>query len=601
MSTLSRKPTTTIASNVLYSALRRAFYAFSFGGAIRENDFVRTCRCVSTFLDHTEFQDHIESVQEMFVNVAEAAVITFITRIFPLVRLSMLYSADYIPESCEAISSLFDTLDEQVTKCCGYGLQLRMAAIEQLLKSDETIVATLPKTLNLRLFAEKCRSAFFTNSTLPPSSDQLVPNQNANDNDSLTKSIIKPDEQESNERQHTSSPTSSRSTPQHSAEPRPVVMDKTIETPRLTPEANDQEQSIRAAAERELALCAAILNNSQPAMQFDILQASSKIDLPIPKKTPSPVFQTFSVDKNSFSMNSGNLVPPDKHSPLDALTRDASRSPSLQMAANSRVSSPPLQVHDHSQQSSIDLALVPTELLDPYVSLTQADSSLRQPLSCIDSSAKLNQDSTSTKSSSDSDPTMMALEPTTAVKLSEAETEDLFGYCAASSPPQSVQEDDNVKTNDVMDAKSLQSSPTSRGRSVSCSSQMTDGNTVLNTTKVSANPVLEVKTPTKANSKRKRQPSIVVIAKESQRENRRRTISTTKVEAQSPCSESTSGYLLRSKRRRTMTTPNQGQAQKRSGPDITALALPGAVGETLIASPRRISMSVSNGDKENAG
>ncbi|KAJ3752875.1 hypothetical protein EV360DRAFT_88322 [Lentinula raphanica] len=594
MSTLSRKPTTTIASNVLYSALRRAFYAFSFGGAIRENDFVRTCRCVSTFLDHTEFQDHIESVQEMFVNVAEAAVITFISRIFPLVRLSMLYSADYIPESCEAISSLFDTLDEQVTKCCGYGLQLRMAAIEQLLKSDETIVATLPKTLNLRLFAEKCRSAFFTNSTLPPSSDQPVSNQNANDNDSLTKSIIKPDAHESNERQHTSSPTSSRSTPQHSAEPRPVVMDKTIETQRLTPEANDQEQSIRAAAERELALCAAILNNSQPAMQFDILQASSKIDLPIPKKTPSPVFQTFSVDMNSFSMNSGNLVPPDKHSPLDAVTRDASRSPSLQTATNSRVSSPSLQVHDHSQQSSIDLALVPAELLDPYVSLTQADSSLRQPLSCIDSSAKLNQDSTSTKSSSESDPTIIALEPTTAVKLSEAETEDLFGYCTASSSPQSVQEDTDVKTNDVMDANSLQSNPTSRGRRVSCSTTEYGS-----TTKVSASPGLEVKTPTKANSKRKRQSSIVVIAKESQRENRRRTISTTKVEAQSPCSESTSGYLLRSKRRRTMTTPNQGQ--KRSGPDITALALPGAVGETLIASPRRISMSVSDGDKENAG
>ncbi|KAJ3928010.1 MAG: hypothetical protein NXY57DRAFT_964938 [Lentinula lateritia] len=41
------------------------------------------------------------------------AVVVFISRVFPIVRFSILSFVDYVPESCEAVSSLFDLTEAQ--------------------------------------------------------------------------------------------------------------------------------------------------------------------------------------------------------------------------------------------------------------------------------------------------------------------------------------------------------------------------------------------------------------------------------------------------------------------------------------------------------
>ncbi|KAJ3779826.1 hypothetical protein GGU10DRAFT_381704, partial [Lentinula aff. detonsa] len=338
-----------------------------------------------------------------FVDVVEMAVIAFISRIFPIVRLSILSLAEYyVPESCEAISSLFDLLDVQVTNCCGYGLQLRMAAIDQLLQSDETVVATLPKTFNLSLFAEKCRSMMITASDMPSAlqlSDFPLADQPANDCFSLFGEISL-----------TSSPSIGQEDP-----PSPECLYPTWSTPRSSLELLvtgtwiynsppsldvDLDRLIRPAAERELSSCADLLFNSnlQASMQSSILQTSSKDNPLITENAPSPISQTFFLDMKSLSSNLEALES-DNPSALDlapmTIPQDSSRNTAVQDRPLDHHRIPPasLQAHDHSRQSSIDLALVPKELLKPYSTKNYEGPSHRRPLSRI--SEKFNASSNS--------------------------------------------------------------------------------------------------------------------------------------------------------------------------------------------------------------
>ncbi|KAJ3806412.1 hypothetical protein F5876DRAFT_80716 [Lentinula aff. lateritia] len=431
------KTTGSIPPDVLYSALRRVFYKFSCGGVVHEKDFVSTCGYVSTLLKNTEFQNLIESTQGLFVDVVEMAVVVFISRVFPIVRLSILSFVDYIPESCEAVSSLFDSIEAQVTKCCGYDLQLRMAAIDQLLQSDETMVTTFPKTLNLSLFAEKCRSMPFTTSSddynlqAQPSSQFLDPLPSAS-GAPLSRGTISPSIGCSPPRE---CPFPTWSTPRSSF----LVSHFTTDSFRLQaqsyPKPNFnvvQSESVRAAAEFELSLCANLLfgSNMQASMQSQSHSIAEN-----KSNAPSPVSQTFSVDMKS-------LLPSNVEHPMDSPLFDplvldeydpatVSQSPPIaeSQSYDHPVSSPllqqPLQIHDHSQQSSIDLALVPSELLSPYLPQSHSSISLlRRPLLLVSPSNLCSILSVSALNDPEPCPP----------KLSRAEAEDLFGYPASSSP-----------------------------------------------------------------------------------------------------------------------------------------------------------------------
>ncbi|KAJ3992840.1 hypothetical protein F5050DRAFT_849184 [Lentinula boryana] len=511
------------------------------------------------------------------------AVITFISRIFPIVRLSILSLAEYyVPESCEAISSLFDLLDVQVTNCCGYGLQLRMAAIDQLLQSDETVVATLPKTFNLSLFAEKCRSMMITASDMPSAlqlSDFPLAEQPANDYLSSFGEISL-----------TSSPSTGQEDP-----PSTECLFPTWSTPRSSlellvtgtwiyshnsPPSLDVnlDQLIRAAAERELSSCADLLFNSnlQASMQSSVLQTSFKDNPLITENAPSPISQTFFLDMKSLSSSNLEALESDDPSALDlapvTISQDSSRNTAVQDRPLDHHRIPPssLQAHDHSRQSSIDLALVPRELLKPYVTQNYEGPSHRRPLSRI--SEKFN-----ASSNSDSANEVLVVEPATVIKLSRAEVEDLFGYAASSSPGSAQEEDEGVQSSvsgDVL-PDPVQPISTSRNRSASPASHM-------NGAPVSS---VEIKTP--AKEKRKRRSSDAVASRKRKGKGINVGVDTRRV----AINASTSGdhdHPRRSTRQRTPT------AQKQLGTDITMLALPGGGTASLL-----LRKSTSDVNKEN--
>ncbi|KAJ3904749.1 hypothetical protein F5879DRAFT_1001471 [Lentinula edodes] len=596
------KTTGSIPPDVLYSALRRVFYKFSCGGVVHEKDFVSTCGYVSTLLKNTEFQDLIESTQGLFVDVVEMAVVVFISRVFPIVRLSILSFVDYVPESCEAVSSLFDLLEAQVIKCCGYGMQLRMAAIDQLLQSDETIVTTLPKTLNLSLFAEKCRSMPFRTSLddyslqAQPSSQSLDPRSSAS-GALLSRGTISPG---IGCGPPPDFPT--WSTPRSSFLVSHFTTDSVRFQAQNYPKPNFnvvQSESIRAAAEFELSLCANLLfgSNMQASMQ-----SQSHSIAEIESNTPSPVSQTFSVDmKSLLPSNVEHLM----DSPLfDPLVLDAynpatvSQSPSIteSESCNHPVSSPflqpPLQIHDHSQQSSIDLALVPSELLSPYLPQSHPSISLlRQPLLPV---------STSNLSSNLSLSALNEPEPCTS-KLSRAEAEDLFGYPASSSPVHADNQEENSTHLSVNGDVSVASIISPSGPITAQSVPDPDldekvSNPVPEAVDGAIGEQAEVKTPTK--EKRKRQPSIAGSKKEVRKEKSRSAsvvgldigkalTEEFEIGAEHRASPRYGGEnLRRSKRQRTITNQKQGL-------DIFGLASP----SEGTASPGRRSSSKVN--KEN--
>ncbi|KAJ3743026.1 hypothetical protein DFH05DRAFT_1461205 [Lentinula detonsa] len=567
--------------DVLYSALRRVFYKFSCGGIVHESDFIYTCRHVSTFLNRSEFNDLIESVQELFVDVVEMAVITFISRIFPIVRLSILSLAEYyVPESCETISSLFDLLDVQVNNCCGYGLQLRMAAIDQLLQSDETVVATLPKTFNLSLFAEKCRSMMITASDMPSAlqlSEFPLADQPANDYFSSFGEISL-----------TSSPSIGQEDP-----PSPECLYPTWSTPRSSLELLvtgtwiynsppsldvDLDRLIRAAAERELSSCADLLFNSnlQASMQSSVLQTSSKVNPLITGNAPSPISQTFFLDMKSLSSSNLEALESDDPSALDlapiTISQDSSRNTAVQDRPldHHRISPSSLQAHDHSRQSSIDLALVPPELLKPYSTKNCKGPEHRRPLSRIN--AKFN-----ASSNPDSASEILVVEPATIIKLSRAEAEDLFGYAASSSPGSAQEEDEGVRsavTGDVL-PDPVQPISTSRNRSASPASHVIGA------------PVSSVEIKTPAKEKRKRRSSDAVTSRKRKGKGINIGVDTGKVAINASLSGD-HDHPRRSTRQRTPT------AQKQLGVDIGMLALPGGGTASLV-----LRKSTSDVNKEN--
>ncbi|KAJ3729201.1 hypothetical protein DFJ43DRAFT_1084001 [Lentinula guzmanii] len=511
------------------------------------------------------------------------AVITFISRIFPTVRLSILSLAEYyVPESCEAISSLFDLLDVQVTNCCEYGLQLRMAAIDQLLQSDETVVATLPKTFNLSLFAEKCRSMMITASDIPSAlqlSEFPLADQPPNDYRSSFGEISL-----------TSSPSIEQEDP-----PSPECLFPTWSTPRSSLELLvtgtciyphnslpsldvDLDRLIRAAAERELSSCADLLFNSnlQASMQSSVLQTSSKVNPLITGNAPSPISQTFFLDMKSLSSSNLEALDSDDPSALDlapiTISQDSSRDAAVQDRPLDDHQIPPssLQVHDHSQQSSIDLALVPSELLKPYVTKNYKGPEHRGPLSRI--SAKFN-----ASSNSDSANEVLVVEPATAIKLSRAEAEDLFGYAASSSPGSAEEENEGIQsaaTGDLL-PDPVQPIPTSRNRCASPASSHVIGAPVSS----------EIKTP--AKEKRKRRSSDAVVSRKCKGKGINVGVDTGRV----AINASTTGdhdHPRRSTRQRTPT------AQKQLGVDIAMLALPGGGTASLV-----LRKSTSDVNKEN--
>ncbi|KAJ3891927.1 hypothetical protein GG344DRAFT_76475 [Lentinula edodes] len=596
------KTTGSIPPDVLYTALRRVFYKFSCGGVVHEKDFVSTCGYVSTLFKATKFKDLIESTQGLFVDVVEMAVVVFISRVFPIVRLSILSFVDYVPESCEAVSSLFDLIEAQVTKYCGYGLQLRMAAIDQLLQSDETIVSTLPKTLNLSLFAEKCRSMPFTTSLddyslqAQPSSQFLDPRSSAS-GAPLSRGTISPgigcDPPPD-------FPT--WSTPRSSFLVSHFMTDSVRFQAQNYPKPNFnvvQSESIRAAAEFELSLCANLLfgSNMQASMQ-----SQSHSIAEIESNTPSPVSQTFSVDmKSLLPSNVEHLMDSHLFDPLVVEAYDpatVSQSPSIaeSESCNHPVSSPflqpSLQIHDHSQQSSIDLALVPSELLSPYLPQSHPGISLlRRPLLPVSTS-----DLTSELSLS----ALNEPEPCTS-KLSRAEAEDLFGYPASSSPAHA---DDQVENStdlpvngDVSVANMISSiSPITPQYVPDPDLDEKVSNPVPEAEDSAIGEQVEIKTPTK--EKRKRQPSITG-SKKGVRKEKNRSVSVVALDIGKALTEEfeigvehrpspryDGENLRRSKRQRTITNQKQGL-------DIFGLALP----SEGTASPGRRSSSKVN--KEN--
>ncbi|KAJ4500610.1 hypothetical protein C8R41DRAFT_977502 [Lentinula lateritia] len=583
MSIVISKTTGSIPPDVLYSALRRVFYKFSCGGVVHEKDFVSTCGYVSTLLKTTKFQDLIESTQGLFVDVVEMAVVVFISRVFPVVRVSILSFVDYVPESCEAVSSLFDLLEAQVTKCCGYGLQLRMAAIDQLLQSDETIVSTLPKTLNLSLFAEKCRSMPFTTSLddyspQAQSSPQFLDPHSSASGAPLSHGTISPG--------IGSSPLPdfpTWSTPRSSF----LVSHFTTDTFRFQAQTYSkpnlnvvQSESIRAAAEFELSLCANLLfgSNMQASMQSQSHSITEN-----ESNAPSPVSQTFSVDmKSLLPSNVEHLMDSPLFDPLaldeyDTATVSQSLSIAESESCNHPVSSPflqpPLQIHDHSQQSSIDLALVPSELLNPYLPQSHPSISiLRRPLLPV---------STSNLSSNLSLSALNELEPCTS-KLSRAEAEDLFGYPASSSPAHADDQEENSTHLSVNGDVSVASIVSPIGPITAQSVPDPDldekvSNLVPEAEDGAIGEQAEVKTPTK--EKRKRQPSIAGSKKGVWKEKSRSAsvvgldigkalTEELEIGAEHRASPRYGGEnLRRSKRQRTITNQKQGL-------DIFGLGLP---------------------------
>ncbi|KAJ4484338.1 hypothetical protein C8J55DRAFT_488258 [Lentinula edodes] len=586
------KTTGSVPPDVLYSALRRVFYKFSCGGVVHEKDFVSTCGYVSTLLKTTKFQDLIESTQGLM------AVVVFISRVFPIVRLSILSFVDYVPESCEAVSSLFDLIEAQVTKYCGYGLQLRMAAIDQLLQSDETIVSTLPKTLNLSLFAEKCRSMPFTTSLddyslqAQPSSQFLDPRSSAS-GAPLSRGTISPG---IGCGPPPDFPT--WSTPRSSF----LVSHFTTDSFRFQgqnyPKPNFnvvQSESIRAAAEFELSLCANLLfgSNMQASMQSQSHSIAEN-----ESNAPSPVSQTFSVDmKSLLPSNVEHLIDSPLFDPLvldeyDTVT--VSQSPSIaesdSESCNYLLSSPflqpPLQIHDHSQQSSIDLALVPSELLSPYLSQSHPSISLlRRPLLPVSTSNLTSQLSLSA---------LNEPKPCTS-KLSRAEAEDLFGYPASSSPTHA---DDRVENStdlpvngDVSVANMISSiGPITAQYVPDPDLDEKVSNPVPEAEGCAIGEQAEIKASTK--EKRKRQPSITG-SKKGVRKEKNRSVSVVALTEEfeigvehHPSPRYDGENLRRSKRQRTITNQKQGL-------DIFGLALP----SEGTASPGRRSSSKVN--KEN--
>ncbi|KAJ4481047.1 hypothetical protein J3R30DRAFT_3700600 [Lentinula aciculospora] len=471
---------------------------------------------------------------------------------------------------------------------------VRIAAINQLLQSDESISATFPKTLNLFLFAEKCRSMSFTTCPDIYSSQhswQLLNSQPSDQDKYVSSAQIYSTSLPSVEQMHSPSP--------ESPSPNWLTLRNSFGLNLLLPPNFKvvSDQSTRAAAERELSLCAKLLFdlNMQASMQLSQLQNSVNANQSMTENAPSVVSQTFSVDIQSLSptnterpSNDSSLGPP-----VPVISDTASRSPSRKTLAeikslNHLVSSPSLQFHDHSRQSSIDLALVSSELLEPDVVQNHADLSLR-PLFRI-SSAESNV------------PLNLVGEATTLklnkAKLSPVEVEDLFGCVASSSSEASQEGDDHLLVTGDFPAANTDEmiQPCPAGDTVgtifldsSLNEKMSTAAPNIDTGNAAvlgAN-LVEVNTPVKQT--RKRQPS--AGGKERSRKGRNSNVIVVDTETVPPESEDAlprygGDHLRRSKRQRTITAQKQGL-------DSLGLAVPGEAG----MSPRR--RTVSKLDKEN--
>ncbi|KAE9406131.1 hypothetical protein BT96DRAFT_1015135 [Gymnopus androsaceus JB14] len=329
-------------SIVLFASLRRVFHSLSCGATMPEMEFISKCKYVSTLLEDTNFQDLIESVQTLFLDIVEMAVIVFISRAFPAARFSILPLVDFIPESHEAVSALFDLIDVQVSQHCSYGPQLRMAAIDQLLRSNAATV-----TFDSSVITQK--------SSATPSDSQELLNSHA-PSSKASSSVVS-----SGQLNSSSLPT--WSTPKCTTDSFTFLNDSR--------ESFDSNQLTDTAGDCELPLVLCGFNTQTPARSPELRKtpSTSSINLSTPDSALSPIPQA-SLGSDSVFDNASNSDIAHASTEIQSLP----------------VSFPSLQVHDHSRKSSIDLASVPSELLTPCVTRNHAGFSLQSPIPSLPSS-----------------------------------------------------------------------------------------------------------------------------------------------------------------------------------------------------------------------
>ncbi|GLB44650.1 hypothetical protein LshimejAT787_1702770 [Lyophyllum shimeji] len=132
--------------------LQRISYFFQGTSVISEAEFATNCKSITNIMRYSHSQDTKPRQQGLLVEVVENAVITFLIRVLPLVFHELITPTSLLhPISPPMIVSLLEVADTHVDVYGDFALQLRMAAIHQLLRDSEafalafSMCQTLPR------------------------------------------------------------------------------------------------------------------------------------------------------------------------------------------------------------------------------------------------------------------------------------------------------------------------------------------------------------------------------------------------------------------------------------------------------------------------